>query len=138
MKYKIGAAVCIAAMLAVIPVYAHHPFAAEYDSNKPVTVMGTVTKIDWENPHTHLYMDVKGDNGTTEHWTMELGNPKKLANNGWKKDTVKMGDMVTVNGWKARDGSNRANVNTVTMPNGKKLAAGSSYFEGPQGKRNSN
>src|SRR5437879_6149688 len=125
-------------MLAVIPVYAHHPFAAEYDSNKPVTVMGTITKIDWENPHAHLYIDVKGDNGETEHWTMELGNPQKLENNGWKKDMVKMGEMVSVSGWKARDGSNHANVNTVTMPNGKKLAAGSSYSEGGKEKRNSN
>jgi hypothetical protein len=137
-KYKIGAAVCIAAMLAVIPVYAHHPFSAEYDSNNPVTVMGTVTKIDWENPHAHLYVDVKGNNGETEHWTMELGNPNKLTNNGWKKDTVKLGDMVTINGWKARDGSNRANVNTVTMPDGKKLAAGSSYFDGGKEKPTGN
>ena len=127
MKYKIGAAVCIAAMLAVIPVYAHHPFAAEYDSNKPVNLMGTVTKIDWENPHAHIYMDVKGTSGDTEHWTVELGNPGKLQNMGWKKDTVKMGEQITVEGWQARDGTNRANANTVTKAGGKKMAAGSSY-----------
>src|SRR6266481_4879622 len=135
MRYKIGAAaLCLAALFVVIPVYAHHPFSAEYDANKPVTMTGMVTKMDWENPHAHLYMDVKGQNGDTEHWTMELGNPKKLENSGWKKGMVKMGDMVTINGWKARDGSNRANVNTVTLPDGKKLAAGSSYFQG--GKEN--
>ena len=128
----------IGVLLGAAPALAHHTFSVEYDASKCSDMTGTLTKVDWENPHAHLYIDVKADNGDTEHWTMELGNPKKLANNGWKKDMVKMGDMVTVNGWKARDGSNRANVNTVTMSNGKKLAAGSSYFEGPKEKRNSN
>ena len=130
MRHKFGAAVvCIVALLVVIPVYGHHPFSAEYDANKPVSMMGTVTKVDWENPHAHIYMDVKGDNGETAHWTMELANPQKLTNLGWKKDTVKMGDQITITGWQARDGSNRANVNTVTLADGKKMAAGSSYFE---------
>ena len=131
MRYKIGAAgICIAALLLVLPVYAHHPFSAEYDANTPVNMMGTVTKVDWENPHTHIYMDVKGTSGETEHWTVELGNPKKLQDLGWKKDaTVKMGDMITVEGWKARDGSNRANANTITLAGGKKMACGSSYSE---------
>ena len=138
MKYRIGvAAVCVAALLAVIPVYAHHPFSAEYDAKKPVTMTGTVTKIDWENPHAHIYMDMKGDNGEMAHWTLELANPKKLANLGWKKDMVKMGDEITVSGWQARDGSNRANVNTVTLPGGKKMAAGSSYFGSAKEKQKS-
>jgi hypothetical protein len=130
MRYKIGAAtVCISALLLVIPIYAHHPFSAEYDANKPVTMTGTVTKVEWENPHAHIYMDVKSDNGETTNWTMELGNPQKLQNMGWKKDMVKMGDQITVQGWKARDGSNRANAKTVTLADGKKMAAGSSYSE---------
>ena len=130
MKYKLGiAAACLAALLAVIPVYAHHPFSAEYDANKPVTLMGTVTKVDWENPHAHIYMDVQGDNGQTEHWTMELGSPSKLKTLGWNGDMVKMGHQITVEGWKARDGSNRANANNITLADGKKMAAGSSYFE---------
>ena len=140
MNYKIGiAAVCVAALLAVIPVYAHHPFSAEYDANKPVKMMGTITKVDWENPHAHIYMDVKGTSGDTEHWTVELGNPKKLQNLGWKKGTtVKMGDMVTVEGWKARDGSNRANANTITLADGKKMACGSSYSESKKEKATDN
>ena len=140
MNYKIGiAAVCVAALLAVIPVYAHHPFSAEYDANKPVKMMGTITKVDWENPHAHIYMDVKGTSGDTEHWTVELGNPKKLQNLGSKKGTtVKMGDMVTVEGWKARDGSNRANANTITLADGKKMACGSSYSESKKEKATDN
>jgi hypothetical protein len=134
MRSKIGAAaVCIAALLAVIPVYAHHPFSAEYDANKPMTMTGTVTKVEWENPHAHIYMDVKGENGKTTNWNMELGNPKKLQGMGWTKDTVKMGDQITVDGWKARDGSNRGNANNVTLADGKKMAAGSSYSEGTKG-----
>ena len=129
MRCKIGAAVCIAALLTVIPLYAHHPFSAEYDTNKPVTMTGTVTKIDWENPHTHIYMDVKGTDGEMQHWTLELANPKKLTNLGWTRDSVKTSDQITVNGWQARDGTNRANLNTVKLADGKKLAAGSSYFE---------
>src|SRR5262249_33649047 len=132
------AAVCLAAVLLVIPVYAHHPFSAEYDANKPVTTMGTVTKVEWENPHAHIYMDVKGDNGQTTNWNVELGNPKKLQNMGWKRDTVKMGDHITVEGWKARDGSNRANANTVTLADGKKMAAGSSYFDSSKEKPTGN
>ncbi len=138
MRQKLGITVCIAALLAVIPVYAHHPFSAEYDSNKPVTLTGTVTKVDWANPHAHLYMDVKGDDGKTTQWNMELGNPKKLKNEGWKQDSIKMGDQVTVEGWRARDGSNRANAKTVMLPDGKKLAAGSSYNENKKEKRISN
>ena len=121
--------VCIALVLAVIPVYAHHPFAAEYDSKKPVSLTGTITKIDWSNPHAYLYMDVKDEHGQTTNWTLEFGGLKKLQTEGWDKNTVHMGDQVTINGWKARDGSNRANVGTVTLADGKKLAAGSSYFE---------
>ena len=133
-----AAAVCVAALLLVIPLYAHHPFSAEYDANKPVNLMGTVTKVDWENPHAHIYIDVNGQNGEMTHWTLELANPQKLANLGWKKDTVKMGEQITVTGWQARDGSNRANANTVTLADGKKLAAGSSYFENAKEKPTGN
>ena len=140
MKLKTGAiaGVCIAALLVVIPAYAHHPFAAEYDSNKPVTMTGTVTKIEWENPHAHIYMDVKDEKGRTEHWSMELGALKKLEDAGWKKDTVKIGNQLTINGWKARDGSNRASVDSVTLRDGKELAASSSYFVGPKEKATGN
>jgi hypothetical protein len=127
-KFKLGiAALCVSSLFVVIPIYAHHPFSAEYDAEKPVTMTGTVTKVEWENPHAHIYMDVKGDNGQTTNWNWELGNPQKLENMGWKKDMVKMGDKITVEGWKARDDSNRANAKTVTLADGKKMDAGSSY-----------
>ena len=136
MKYHIGmAAVCIAALLAAIPVYAHHPFSAEYDSNKPITMTGMVTRIDWAGPHAQLYMDVIDDNGNTTKWMMELADPQKLQTLGWTKDSVKMRDGITINGWMARDGSNRVNLSYIVLPDGMKLDAGSSYFEGQKQKR---
>ena len=91
--------------------------------------MGTVTKVDWSNPHAHIFMDVKDDNGKMQNWDFEMGSVKRLEDLGWKKDSLKMGDQITVKGWKALDGSNRANANTVTMPNGMVLKAGSSYYD---------
>src|SRR4051794_5240304 len=99
--------VVVAAMVlfvAAIPLLAHHPFSAQYDQDKPVTVTGTVTKVEWSNPHPHIFMDVKDENGGMKNWDFELGGLKKLRDFGWKKDTVKSGDQITVNGWKARDG----------------------------------
>jgi hypothetical protein len=116
-------------LFVVIPMYAHHPFSAEYDGDKPVTMMGTVTKVEWESPHAHIYMDVKDDKGQTTNWNWELGSPDKLQGMGWKKDTVKVGDQITVEGWKAKDGGNRANAKMVTLPDGKKMDAASSHSE---------
>lgn len=130
MRKQMAAFVAGLALLAVvIPVYAHHPFSAEYDKDKPVTVTGTVTKVDWTNPHAHIYMNVKDENGRMNNWAFELAGVKKLRDLGWKKDTLKMGDQITVVGWKANDGSNRGNANTITMASGTKLEAGSSYFD---------
>ena len=98
-------------------------------SSKPFHVTGTVTKVEWSNPHTHIFVDAKDENGQTANWDFELGGLKKLRDFNWKKDTVKMGDQITISGWKARDGSNHANANMVTLANGTKYAAGSSYFE---------
>ena len=97
--------------------------------DKPVTMTGTVTKVEWSNPHAHIFMDVRDANGQTANWEFELGGLKKMRDFGWKKDTVKMGDQVTINGWKARDGSNHVSANTVTLSNGTKYAGGSSFFE---------
>jgi len=103
-----------------------------------VTLTGTVTKFDWANPHAHLYMDVKGDNGKTMPWTVELGSVQQLRKEGWRKDSVKMGDQITIQGWEARNRSHHANANTVTFSDGTKMAAGSSYFESRKEKRTSN
>ena len=94
-----------------------------------MTATAMVTRMDWESPHAHLYVDVTDDNGNTTKWVMELANPQKLQNLGWMQGTVKMGDGITINGWLARDGSNRANLNYIVLPDGMQLAAGSSYFE---------
>jgi hypothetical protein len=106
--------------------FAHHPFSAEYDSNKPAQVEGKVTKVNWTNPHSFLTVDAKGANGKLEHYRVELGSPKALAQKGWKRGTVKVGETVTVNGWYARDGQSRINARAVTVK-GHELNAASSY-----------
>ena len=109
------------------PMMAHHSFAAEYDSAKPVTVTGVVTKVDWMNPHVYFYMDVKDDAGSITNWGFEMGPPNGLQKSGWTRNTMKVGDVVTVSGTLAKDGSKQANARSVVMANtGKKLGAASS------------
>jgi hypothetical protein len=119
----------LAVLVVALPVLAHHPFSAQYDQDHPVTMTGTVTKVEWTNPHAHIFMDAKDQKGQTMNWEIELGGLKRLRDIGWKKDTVKMGDQITVNGWKARDGSGHLNGNMITLANGTKYASGSSFFE---------
>ena len=114
-------------MVTAAPVLAHHPFAAEYDRNKAVHLTGTVNKVDWANPHTMLSVDAKDGNGQAASWMVELGGPNALKRRGWSQTTVKMGDQVTIDGWQAKDGSNKANARSVTLSNGKELNAASSY-----------
>jgi hypothetical protein len=118
------------ALLAVVGVgYAHHPFAAEYDWTKPVTFTGTVTKLNWMNPHVSLQVDAKDDSGEMKHWTLEMGSLAALTRAGWTKNTVKMGDTVTVEGWLSRSDKNKANVKSVKLANGKELSGASSIGE---------
>jgi hypothetical protein len=116
-------------ILAAAPALAHHPFAAEFDSKKPVTITGTITKVDWSNPHAVLHLDEKKATGEVTNWTIELGGPGALTRRGWNQTSVKSGDQVTVQGWLARDGSKRANADTVSMSDGHKLSAASSFRE---------
>jgi len=120
--------VLISALLAsAAPVMAHHAFATEFDANKPVTMKGIVTKIDWANPHVWFYINVKTQSGTIENWGFEMGGPNSLRNSGWTKETMKIGDEVIVDGSLAKNGSRNVNAKSVTMAStGRKLGAASS------------
>ena len=113
--------------LCVVPVAAHHSFSAEYDSKKITTITGTVTNVEWMNPHVYFYIDVVGADGKSATWACEMGPPNGLQRSGWTRNTMKIGDEVTVNGTLAKDGSNQVNARTVTMTaTGQKLGAASS------------
>jgi hypothetical protein len=111
-------------LMTAIPISAHHSFAAEYDENRHVTVSGTVTRFDWTNPHAWLYVAEKDESGKVTVWSFELGSPGGLARRGWGRTALKTGDHVTVEGYSAKDGSNRANAGAVIMPDGGKLFGG--------------
>jgi len=114
------------ALLSAQTLSAHHSFAAEFDRNSPVTLTGSVTRVDWGNPHIWVFMDVKDDTGKVSNWGVEGGAPNALFRNGWRKDSLKVGDTVTVEGFKSKDGLPRANANRVTLPDGRRVFAGSS------------
>src|SRR5262245_37864396 len=99
-KQLVGVVLSLA--FAAAPALAHHSFAAEYDSNKPVTLKGSITKVEWLNPHVYFYMDVKDDKGNVVNWAVENGAPNSLYRNGWRKESLKLGDMVTVEGSMAK------------------------------------
>jgi len=103
---------------------AHHAFAAEYDENQRVTVSGTVLRFTWTNPHAWLYVDGMDESGKTSTWSFEMGSPGGLLHRGWKREELKKGDQVTVEGYRAKDGRNLANASTVTLPDGRKLFGG--------------
>ena len=113
------------------PVLAHHSFAAEFDSTKTVTLKGSVTKLEWANPHIWVYLDTKDDRNNVEHWQCEGGPPNTLMRNGWSKDSLKFGDQVTIDGFLAKDGSKTCNARAVKLPNGRNVFAGSSATEAP-------
>jgi hypothetical protein len=112
----------LAALLAASgPAAAHHSFSAIFDAAKPVTLTGTVTRIEWMNPHTWIYLDVKKDDGSVEAWSFEMGSPNRLMRFGWNQDSLPTGDTITITGSRARDGSLKAAVDKVTLPDGKQL-----------------
>lgn len=124
MKLRVLIAAALVAAGAV-PAAAHHSFGVYFDAGKPVTLTGVVARIDWRNPHTHLYLDVKDDAGRVVTWTLEGFPPGVLARTGWQRDvTVKVGDTLTVFGWRARDGSPAAHMREATLPDGRRMFFG--------------
>jgi hypothetical protein len=124
-------AVLLATLLVIaLPATAHHSFPAQYDIDKPITLTGKVTKVEWTNPHIFIYIDVADAAGATVNWALEMGGPNTLLRLGWKRDSLKEGDEIKVEGSLARDGSKLANAKTITMvATGKTMLSGSS---GPQ------
>jgi hypothetical protein len=134
MRTKIFSVVAGAALLlsaAAVPALAHHSFAAEFDAKKPVHLKGTVTKMEWINPHSWIHIDVKKDDGTVEHWMVEGGAPNALLRRGWNKQSLPAGTEIMVDGFQAKDGATRANGRDITFPDGKKLFVGSSGTGAP-------
>lgn len=123
------------AAVATAPLQAHHSFAAQFDADKPVTLVGTITKVEWTNPHTYFYIDVVDDAGKATNWAVEGGAPNSLYRAGWKPTSLKAGDKVTIVGSRAKDGSNLANATLFQLPDGHCLFAGSS---GPGGSATTN
>lgn len=110
----------------VPPVAAHHSFAAEFDDKQPVKLDGVVVKFDFMNPHSWIYLDVKNSDGVVVRWSVETGSTNALFRRGWRKDSLRAGDHITIDAFRAKDGSNTANASTVKLPDGRQVSAASS------------
>jgi len=115
-----------------VPVFGHHAFSAEYDPKQPVKIRGIVTKVEWSNPHAYVYLDVQNHEGNKANWIFETAGPLGLAHDGWTRDSIRVGDQVTIFGYRSRSGLNIASARTVVLKDGHKLPAGSPFDGGPK------
>jgi len=125
MKITLFLGLAVGLGVGVAPLMAHHSFAAEFDGEKPIDLTGAVTKVDWVNPHSWIYIDVKSADGTVVNWGLETGPPNVLYRGGWRRDTVKPGDIISVHGFVAKDGSHTLAARQIKTPDGRRLFAGS-------------
>jgi uncharacterized Zn-finger protein len=123
-------AVSLAALIGMEPLQAHHAFAAEYDRDKPITLTGAMTKLEWTNPHARIYIDVKDDKGEVVNWDFELGPPNGLMRRGWNRNSLKAGQVVTIDGFLSKTNPRGANARSVKLPDGRQVFAGSSFDTG--------
>ena len=127
MRTKIAVALVITGLLlAAAPAWAHHAFGAEFDIDKPIKLTGTLTKVEWINPHAWLHIDVKAPDGTVTDWMVEGGSPNTLLRHGFTRNTLEVGTVIIVSGFQAKDGTNKANGKDITFQDGRKLMMGSS------------
>jgi hypothetical protein len=135
MRSKLGVLIAgLGLALSAVPAMAHHSFAAEFDASKRVTLTGTVTKLEWLNPHIWIYIDAKDEAGKITHWQCEGGAPNSLVRNGWTREALKAGDEVTIQGSLAKDATNTCNASQVKLPDGRRVFAASSEGEGGNAK----
>lgn len=128
LKSRVAASALLLAAVAMMPcaASAHHAFAAEFDRNQPIEITGSVTKVEWMNPHARIYVDAPDANGATVNWNLEMGSPNGLMRRGWRRDSLKPGDKVTITGWRARNNPLVGNIDEVTLPDGTRIFADTS------------